>query len=92
MALLPHHSSVSRRQGHFREDGPCATAVLRTSCEQTEFGKAVKSCLFLPTSEDANHFMEKSKALSCRKGNIGRRVSEWTERHVSQMETLGMDA
>lgn len=78
MALLPHHSSVSPRQGHFREDGPRATAVLRKSCVQTEFGKEVESCLFLPTSEGANHFMEKSKALSCRKANIGRRVSEWT--------------
>lgn len=78
MALLPQHSSVSRRQGHFREAGPRATAVLRTSCVQPEFGKEVKSCLFLPTSEDAIHFMEKSKALSCRKVNMGRRVSEWT--------------
>lgn len=36
---------------------------------QTEFGKEVKSYLFLPTSEDTNRFMEKSKALASRKVN-----------------------
>lgn len=43
--------------------------IFRKSCVRTEFGTEVKSYLFVPASEYANHFMEKSKALASRKVN-----------------------
>lgn len=91
-----HKSPVSPRQeGPLQEDPALSYCRLREKlCVCPSWKK--KSDLFFPPpwskSEDANHFVERRRALLSRKVSIRTRRGEWREAHGPWMKALKTDA
>lgn len=74
---------------------PRATTTFARGCACAGLRQGSQILLFLPPwskSEDANHCMERSKALIARKVNIRTSTGEWRQGHGSWMKALKMDA
>lgn len=89
--------SALDKRAHFREDPALSYCRLRERLCVCRSWKRKSDLFFVcffswSKFEDANHFVERSRALLSRKVSIRTRRGEWREGHGPRMKALKMDA